>query len=101
MTRNLDAWFIDRDGSRIGHALWESFGNVSTTRPQLGWRYVDPADFGTNDDVAQAIIAEKAWIAVVGEPGVLRITRRVLMTVIICSPNECNVEPCFGSRTWR
>jgi hypothetical protein len=67
MTRNLDAWFIDRDGSRIGHALWDAFGNTSASRTQLGWNYIDPADIGTNDDVAQAIVAEKAWIAVVGE----------------------------------
>jgi len=67
MTRNLDAWFIDRDGSRIGHALWHVFGNFSAPGPHLGWTYINPADIGTNDDVAQAIVAEKAWIAVVGK----------------------------------
>jgi hypothetical protein len=67
MTRNLDAWFIDRDGSRIGHALWNVFGNVSAPGPQLGWSYIDPVDIGTNDDIAQAVVAERAWIAVVGE----------------------------------
>jgi hypothetical protein len=67
MTGNLDAWFIDRDGSRIGHALWDVFGNFSAPGPHLGWTYIDPVDVGTNDDVAQAIVAEKAWIAVVGK----------------------------------
>jgi hypothetical protein len=67
MTRNLDAWFIDRDGSRIGHALWDVFGNFSAPGAHLGWTNVDPVDIGTNDDVAQAIVAEKAWIAVVGK----------------------------------
>jgi hypothetical protein len=63
----LDAWFIDRDNSRVGHSLWDVFGNASAPERRLGWRNIDPADIGTNDDVAGAIIDQKAWIAIVGE----------------------------------
>ena len=73
LTGNLDAWFIDRDRSDIGHALWAVFGNATAApgpQLQLGWRYIDPSvDFqvATNEGVAQAIVGERAWIAVVGE----------------------------------
>ena len=73
LTGNLDAWFIDRDRSDIGHALWAVFGNTTAVpgpQLQLGWRYIDPGvDFqvATNEEVAQAVVGERAWIAVVGE----------------------------------
>ncbi|KAF7981219.1 hypothetical protein HWV62_34563 [Athelia sp. TMB] len=66
-TQNLNAWFIDRDGSRLGRALWTAFGNTSTPGPQLGWTQVDPSSIGTDEAVSQAILDEQAWIAVVVE----------------------------------
>lgn len=66
LTENLEAWFIDRDGSLIGDSLWAVFGNKSTSAMHLGWKKVDPAVIGTDEDVKQAIVHEKAWIAVVG-----------------------------------
>lgn len=67
MTRNLDAWFIDRDDSLIGNVLWKSFGNTSYPAQQLGWTKMDPFAVGSNEEVVQAVIEEKAWIAVVGK----------------------------------
>lgn len=65
-TQRLDAWFVDRDGARIGHALWAAFGNASEPGARLGWAAVDPAALRTDADVAQAVVDERAWIAVVG-----------------------------------
>lgn len=67
LTENLDAWFIDRDGSRIGNSLWKVFGNKTEPAMHLGWKNVDPDVIGTDEDVMQAIVDEQAWIAVVGE----------------------------------
>ncbi|KZP09237.1 hypothetical protein FIBSPDRAFT_839573 [Athelia psychrophila] len=66
-TRNLNAWFVDRDDSRLGHALWSTFGNTSASGAQLGWTSIDPATAGTDADVAQAVLDEEAWIVVVVE----------------------------------
>ena len=101
MTGNLNAWFIDRDGSRIGHALWNVFGNVSAPGQHLGWSNINPADIGTNDDLAQAVVAEKAWIAVVGESYGSKGVRIASMTVIIGSASKCNLQSCHGSTKWR
>jgi hypothetical protein len=92
MTGNLEAWFIDRDGSRIGNGVWGVFGNSSAPGPHLGWSNVDPANIGTDDDVAQAIVAEKAWIAVVGESYGLKSLGTASLRVIIDSPSECNAQ---------
>ena len=65
LTGKLTAWYVDRDQSRIGHALWD--GIVNASGPSLGWVSVDPADAGSDEDVADAIISQSAWIAVVGK----------------------------------
>lgn len=67
MTGNLEAWFIDHDKAQIGHALWQAFGNTTGDGKQLGWTKVNPADVGTDEDIANAIVNERAWVAVVGK----------------------------------
>ncbi|KAH7906449.1 hypothetical protein BJ138DRAFT_1162589 [Hygrophoropsis aurantiaca] len=67
MTSNLTAWFIDRDNSRLGHALWNSIETTNAPGPQLGWVYVDPDFAGSNQQIMDAVIGEHTWLAVVVE----------------------------------
>lgn len=67
LTTNLEAWFINRDAARIGNTLWQSFGNTSTPGLHLSWSLVDPVAAGTDEDIANAVIQNQAWIAVVIE----------------------------------
>ncbi|KAH8105297.1 hypothetical protein BXZ70DRAFT_515852 [Cristinia sonorae] len=67
LTGKLTTWFVDRDNSRVGHALWDGISNSSGGGPSLGWVAVDPSMAGTNDDIAAAIVGESAWMAVVVE----------------------------------
>lgn len=66
-TRNLTALFIDRDGSRLGHAMWSAFANASAPGPQLGWAHADPDAYPTAAAVEAAVLGEEAWVAVVVE----------------------------------
>ncbi|KAI0925371.1 hypothetical protein AcV7_005634 [Taiwanofungus camphoratus] len=67
LTRNLKAWYIDRDGSRIGQALLEVFCNNTLPDPQLGWVAVDPTVVEDDETISQLILAGRAWVAVVIE----------------------------------
>jgi hypothetical protein len=43
----------------------EALINSTTSGVQhLGWEQLDPSTFATDDDVANAIVDEEAWIAV-------------------------------------
>lgn len=67
-TPNLEAWFINRDGGRIGNTLWDSFNNKSAPATlRLGWVRVDPAAAGTDGQIMDAIVQQQAWVAVVSE----------------------------------
>ncbi|KAI0752228.1 hypothetical protein BC629DRAFT_1555353 [Irpex lacteus] len=67
-TPNLEAWFINRDGGRIGNTLWDSFNNKSAPATlRLGWVRVDPAAAGTDGQIMDAIVQQQAWVAVVIE----------------------------------
>ncbi|KAF8748820.1 hypothetical protein RHS01_10535 [Rhizoctonia solani] len=61
---SLTTWVIDRDGGEIGQSVVQ--GLLETTRSgsksHLGWRQLDPNEVS---DVAEAVIDEKAWGAVV------------------------------------
>ncbi|KAH7918791.1 hypothetical protein BV22DRAFT_1075923 [Leucogyrophana mollusca] len=67
MTSNLTAWFIDRDNSRLGHALWSDINNTSSPGPQLGWVFVDGDSAGSDQDIIDAVIGEQVWLALVVE----------------------------------
>ncbi|KAI0092825.1 hypothetical protein BDY19DRAFT_990504 [Irpex rosettiformis] len=66
-TPSLTAWFINRDGARIGNTIWESFSNKSAPGLHLGWVLVKPAAAGTNEQIMNAIVQQQAWVAVVVE----------------------------------
>ncbi|THG94903.1 hypothetical protein EW145_g8054 [Phellinidium pouzarii] len=66
LTGNLEAWVINRDPGRIGL----SFENAILAAPSTGsgalwWRLVNASLAGDDDTIAQAIIGEQAWVAVV------------------------------------
>ena len=67
-SHNLDAFFINRDGSDIGNAIQQVIeANIrNTTRFKLGWEVVDPNKYPTNQDVIHAVVEERCWVAVVG-----------------------------------
>ena len=64
---NLQAWYINRDGARIGNTLWDTFSNTSTPGARLSWTLIDPVAAGTNEDIINAILGNQAWVAVVSE----------------------------------
>ncbi|OCH87106.1 hypothetical protein OBBRIDRAFT_796525 [Obba rivulosa] len=66
-TTNLEAWYIDRDGSRVGQGLWQAFVNNTLPGPRLGWSMIRASDAGSDDQIAQMILNEQAWVAVVVE----------------------------------
>ena len=68
LTGNLRAWVINRDNGIIGGTIVEAIMNTTTSGSQhLGWEQIDASNFATDDDVADAIVDEQAWIAVVSE----------------------------------
>ena len=64
LTQNLEASFIDRDDSRIGHAIWQGFSNVSSGM-KLGWMPIDADTAGSDEQIINAMVQNQAWIAVV------------------------------------
>ncbi|KIP12864.1 hypothetical protein PHLGIDRAFT_97603 [Phlebiopsis gigantea 11061_1 CR5-6] len=64
---NLQAWYINRDGARIGNTLWDTFSNTSAPGAHLSWALVDPVAAGTNEDIINAVLQNQAWVAVVVE----------------------------------
>lgn len=40
---------------------------TSGSKNVLGWQQLDPSQFPTDDDVAQGVLDERAWLAVVSE----------------------------------
>ena len=68
LTGNLRGWVINRDDGVIGSTVTEALINSTTSGVQhLGWEQMDPSTFATDDDVANAILDEEAWIAVVSK----------------------------------
>ncbi|KIJ68923.1 hypothetical protein HYDPIDRAFT_144365 [Hydnomerulius pinastri MD-312] len=67
LTNNLTVWFIDRDQSRIGHALWNDIANNTNPGPQLGWVAVDAQSAGSDDDIMAAVVNQQTWLALVVE----------------------------------
>ncbi|EGO22942.1 hypothetical protein SERLADRAFT_362324 [Serpula lacrymans var. lacrymans S7.9] len=69
LTSNLSAWFINRDGSQLGNDLWNEINNENGTGPRLKWSLIDAQVAGTDEDVANAVVDTKAWVALVVESG--------------------------------
>ncbi|KAI0707430.1 hypothetical protein C8T65DRAFT_650942 [Cerioporus squamosus] len=68
LTGNLEAWFIDRDGSRVGQGLVAAVRKFSPPGPQLAWKFMDPDDVGDDNDVQRMVLEERVWVAVVVQP---------------------------------
>ncbi|KDQ16744.1 hypothetical protein BOTBODRAFT_144484 [Botryobasidium botryosum FD-172 SS1] len=69
-TPNLRAFLIDRDGSDLGSTMVSAFmenisGANGVGKHHLGWRVINASTYATNEEVAKAIVEEKAWLAVV------------------------------------
>ena len=67
LTGNLEAWFVDLDGDRIGAGMTRAVQNFVPHGPALNWTFKDPADTGDNDAIASAVLREQVWVAIVGE----------------------------------
>ena len=67
LTGNLEAWFIDRDDARVGHALTQAVRDYSAPGPQLSWKFLSPLDVGDDENVQRMVLEERTWIAVVSE----------------------------------
>jgi hypothetical protein len=69
LTSGLRAWVINRDGGVIGNTLASAIMNTTTSGAKnvLGWRQLDGDLFPTDEDVANGILDERAWLAVVSQ----------------------------------
>ena len=67
LTGNLEAWFVDLDGDRIGAGMTRAVQNFVPHGPALNWTFKDPADTGDNDAIASAVLREQVWVAIVGQ----------------------------------
>lgn len=69
LTGNLDVWVINRDQARIGNSFVNTVKLTATSGlGALGWKIVAPDAIGSDEDVAQAIINEEAWGAIIIAP---------------------------------
>ena len=60
---------MNRDQARFGNTLENSVQSAPTTGVgALWWRVVNASHFETDEDVAQAVVNERTWLAVVGMP---------------------------------
>nr|VWO94476.1 Chitin synthase (EC [Ganoderma boninense] len=66
LTGNLEAWFIDRDGARVGQGLTSAVSKYAPPGPRLNWRFMKPDLVGDDDNVMSMVLQEQVWIAVVG-----------------------------------
>lgn len=67
LTGNLEAWFIDRDGARVGQSLTKAVQSYSPLGPQLNWKFKSLSDVGDDDAVQKSVLEERVWVAVIGE----------------------------------
>ena len=67
LTGNLEAWFIDFDGDRVGQGMTNAVKSFVPTGPSLSWQFMDSSVFASDDDIADAILQDQAWVAIVGE----------------------------------
>ncbi|KAH9938891.1 uncharacterized protein BXZ73DRAFT_44386 [Epithele typhae] len=65
---NLEAWFIDRDGDRIGQGMSDAVSSFASPGPKLNWKFKTPDEVGTDLDVVNAVLDEKVWVVIVVQP---------------------------------
>ncbi|KAF9506164.1 hypothetical protein BS47DRAFT_1305609, partial [Hydnum rufescens UP504] len=66
----LPVWFVDLDGGDIGNAMRTAVqANINTkTQAKLGWIIKDASKFGSEADIANDVVEERAWAALVVSP---------------------------------
>ncbi|KAI1787220.1 hypothetical protein LXA43DRAFT_719015 [Ganoderma leucocontextum] len=79
LTGNLEAWFIDRDGARIGQGLTSAVGKYAPPGPRLNWKFMEPDVVGDDDSVADMVLREQVWVAVVIQPNATQKLSRARM----------------------
>ena len=90
LTGNLEAWFIDRDGARVGQGLVAAVRKYAPPGPQLSWKFIDPDIVGDDDAVQRMVLNEQVWVAVVGEYRSDNLgLRRVSSPAILDACREC------------
>ncbi|THH26331.1 hypothetical protein EUX98_g7852 [Antrodiella citrinella] len=67
LTDQLTVWYIDRDDSRVGHAIWDGIANYSGPALPLGWQVVNPLVAGSDEDIIGSVVTDQVWAAVVVE----------------------------------
>ncbi|EJD00605.1 uncharacterized protein FOMMEDRAFT_159353 [Fomitiporia mediterranea MF3/22] len=66
LTGNLETWVLDRDQARIGDSLSAAALSAPTSGPgALWWRVVNASHFPTEQDVIDAVVSERTWLAIV------------------------------------
>ncbi|KAM5536448.1 hypothetical protein V8D89_009884 [Ganoderma adspersum] len=80
LTGNFEAWFIDRDGARIGQGLTSAVGKYAPPGPRLNWKFMQPDVVGDDDSVADMVLREQVWVAVVVQPNATQQLSRARMT---------------------
>ncbi|KAI8976311.1 hypothetical protein BD414DRAFT_467212 [Trametes punicea] len=67
-TGNLNAWFIDRDGSRVGQGLTEAVQKYSAPGPSLNWQFIKAPNITDDSGIIDMVLQEQVWVAVVIQP---------------------------------
>ncbi|KAM5536444.1 hypothetical protein V8D89_009880 [Ganoderma adspersum] len=80
LTENLEAWFIDRDGARIGQGLTSAVGKYAPPGPRLNWKFMQPDVVGDDDSVADMVLREQVWVVVVVQRNATQQLSRARMT---------------------
>ncbi|KAI0820843.1 hypothetical protein BC628DRAFT_1422520 [Trametes gibbosa] len=68
LTGNLEAWFIDRDGGRVGRGLAQAAQQYTAPGPQLTWQFMDGGDVGNDEAIINLVLQEQLWVAIVVQP---------------------------------
>ncbi|KAL1938011.1 hypothetical protein VTO73DRAFT_12022 [Trametes versicolor] len=68
LTGNLESWFIDRDGGRVGRGLSQAAQQYTAPGPQLTWQFLNARDVGDDDDIINMVLQEQVWVVVVVQP---------------------------------
>lgn len=68
LTHQLRAWVIDREGGALGQAVSQAIMATTTSGSKaiLGWQQIDATQFTNDEDIINAVVDERTWIAVVG-----------------------------------
>lgn len=90
LTGNLEAWVINRDQARIGDSLAAAaLAAPSSGHGALWWRLINASYYPADEDVLQAVLQERTWLAVVGEQEVLSVKCQPCVLIYLGSQYKC------------